>query len=66
MMTDEQMVALVAATVALRWAAEDVVTARSCFIAAGLSDQSEWLVTLATHLADMAHDLAPLPVEDSQ
>jgi hypothetical protein len=63
-MDEKQYVAIVAAAVALRWAAEDLVTARTCFMAAGLTDQADWLVELATRLAGMAHDIAPLPTED--
>lgn len=55
---------LVAAAIALRWAAEDIVTARTCFLAAGLEDQSAWLVQLATQLHDLSHDIVPLPTED--
>jgi hypothetical protein len=63
-MTDEQFVALVAAGVAIRWAAEDILTARTCFRSAGLTGESDWLLEMATRLADMAHDIAPLPTED--
>jgi hypothetical protein len=63
-MTDEQFVALVAAGVAIRWAAEDILTARTCFRSAGLIDQSDWLLEMATRLTDLAHDISPLPTED--
>lgn len=65
-MNDRQLIAFLAAATALRWAAEDLLTARQCFSAAGLTDQSEWLLTMSTQLTDLAHDICPLPTtEDS-
>jgi hypothetical protein len=54
-MTD---LALIAAAIALRDAAESLVLARKCLIAAELAG-TDWLIEWATIAADLAHELDP-------
>jgi hypothetical protein len=61
---DTKALSLMGSAIALRWAADDLVTAALCFRSAGIPELADQALDVAVKLTDLAHDIYPAPTTE--